>query len=166
MSSPASTSPARRPSAQPRKVYPSDLLRSAQRRTQREEARKKAREEGDRRQLTLDLANALDEVGRRPEFRDALPELVARVNQLALSIRVRGNATPDRDADAILYAISKQALPARLLSEIVTDTGLLKDEVKESLERMITCGMVRKLKTEVGTEYWPTGTKRHPDILP
>ena len=156
------TSPA--PKTSPRRAYPSDIARSERRRLQREKERQEARDVGDERQLYLDLAGDLEAVMRQDKYRD-MPEAAARVNSLALSLRTRGNATPDSNADAILYAMSKP-LPARLFSEIVTDTGLLKADVKKILDSMITCDMVRVVNTPRGDEYWPTGRRRHKDVLP
>ncbi len=158
-----STSPDR-PVTSPRRAFPSDVTRSARRREQLERERAAAREAADPKQLTLDLANLLDALAGDPRFA-AIPEQVTSVHKLALSIRTRGNATPDRDADAVLYAMSKP-LPARLLSEIVTDTGLLKDDVKKILDGLLDCGMARKVATPRGYEFWPTGTRKHADVLP
>ena len=147
-----------------RPVYPSDLARSARRREKREAERAALRAAADPRQVALDLANALDEVARRPEF-GAAPELVARVNGLALSIRIRGNSSPDRDADSVLDAMHRK-LPARTLSEIASETGLVKAEAKKVLAAMCTVGVVREVRRPgASVEYWPTG-QRCGDVLP
>src|SRR5688500_16419645 len=98
-----SSSPTPTP-ASPRPVYPSDVARSARRRAQQTKERERARESGDERQLLLDLAEELEAVAGRAKYAD-LVDAVARVNKLALSLRTRGNSTPDRDADAVLYAV-------------------------------------------------------------
>ena len=155
---PNSAPPTRRP------VYPSDLARSERRRKQKAGQRQRARASGDGRQLLLDLAEELEKSAGRPKYAE-LVEAVARVNSLALSLRTRGNSTPDRDADAILYAVSKPSIGAHLVEEIAEDTGLTKPEVKKVLSGMLATGLVEKVETPRGDEYWPTG-KRLGDVLP
>jgi hypothetical protein len=138
--------------------FPSDATRAERRRTQREAQRAELRAQGDPAQLALDLAKELEEkaAGKYKIF-------AARLNRWAYEIRLRGQDSPDRHAEAVMEAIK---FGARTLSEIVEDSELERDDARKTLDALVATGRLREVRRAgAELEYHP-GKNGCADVLP